>query len=497
MGLTDAQIETLNKANLGFLVTEIQQTQHDADAQWLLYASALVFFMQTGFAMLCAGLVRAKNTKNILLKNVLDACAGALGFWSLGYGFAYGVSNGGNPFIGNDSFFLYDFQSGKYGLEFWFFQFAFAATGATIVSGAVAERTRMSAYLGYSTVLTMFVYPVVVHWQWSSQGWLSPFRTPGTPFLGVGMIDFAGCGAVHMVGGLSALLGAFFVGPRLGRFDAEGNVIDIPGHSATLQALGTFILWVGWYGFNPGSALGIIGLGKVVSLAAATTTIAAAAGAITNLALAKLILHNLDLLHTLNGALAGLVSITAGCATVDPWSAVPIGMVGACVYTAWASFVRNILKVDDVVDASAVHFACGAWGLISAALFSRQSHVQEAYGQSQYYGAFFGGGGELLACAVVGILSIIGWVVAIMAPFFLLLKQLNMLRSPPEHEEVGLDVSKHGGEAYPDYMARPPRENSHRSYHPPSGDSGTTPKSIAVQPATDEVRPVSEGETGD
>mmetsp|Transcript_15769 Transcript_15769/g.42380 ORF Transcript_15769/g.42380 Transcript_15769/m.42380 type:complete len:464 (-) Transcript_15769:387-1778(-) len=453
MGLTDAQIETLNKANLGFLVTEIQQTQHDADAQWLLYASALVFFMQTGFAMLCAGLVRAKNTKNILLKNVLDACAGALGFWSLGYAFAYGEADGGNPFIGNTHFFMTNWAGQTY--QGWLFQFAFAATAATIVSGAVAERTKMAAYLCYSFALTAFIYPVVAHWVWASAGWISAFNA--NPLLGTGVIDFAGCGVVHMVGGVAALSGAWVVGPRLGRYDPEGNLIEIPGHSATLQALGTFILWVGWYGFNPGSTLAITGLGDVAGKTAVTTTLSAASGAVACLGIFKMSTHAFDLNQTLNGALAGLVSITAGCSVVEPYAAVIIGAIGALVYTGWAEFVKRKLRIDDVVDASAVHFACGAWGLLAAALFATKENYEAAYGvpNPQYYGAFYapvGNGHQMFVCAIIAIFVITAWVAGLMIPFFYALKFANLLRSPPEEEEAGMDVSKHGGSAYPDYV---------------------------------------------
>jgi len=454
MPLTDAQVLELRRMGLGYVAAEIQQTQHDADAMWLLVAAALVFFMQTGFAMLCAGLVRAKNTKNILLKNVLDACAGALGFWSVGYAFAYGEAGGGNPFIGNTYFFMTNFEeTATY--QGWLFQFAFAATAATIVSGAVAERTMMSAYLCYSFALTAFVYPVVVHWVWSSAGWLSAFNA--APLLGTGMIDFAGCGVVHMVGGLSALLGAAVVGPRLGRYDPEGNVVDIPGHSATLQALGTFILWVGWYGFNPGSTLAITGLGDVAGKTAVTTTLSAASGAVACLAIFKLSTHAFDLNQTLNGALAGLVSITAGCSVVEPYAAVIIGAVGAVVYTFWAEFVRRRLKIDDVVDASAVHYACGMWGLVSASLFATKANYEAAYGVADpvYYGGFYapaGQGHQMFVCALIGIVVITAWVTALMLPFFMALKTLGLLRSPPEEEEAGMDISKHGGSAYPDYV---------------------------------------------
>jgi hypothetical protein len=330
MGFTAAQTALLKSSGLSFLSdefdrqdAEIAELTDAADATWILHSAALVFLMQTGFAMLCAGCVRSKNTKNILLKNVLgprsrcararrptraatnwptrvgrraagraresshrrrisarrrtplapalrdaqlfpsrahakylaspspltvrarqtapppahapaDACAGALGFWSIGYAIAFGNANGGNPFIGNEYFFLVGIRTGRQ-LSHWFFQFGFAATAATIVSGAVAERTQMGAYIGYSTLLTMIVYPVCVHWQWSESGWLSPFNASTPKLLGTGMLDFAGCGCVHMLGGLSAILGAMVVGPRLGRYDSEGKVVEMQGHSSTLQ----------------------------------------------------------------------------------------------------------------------------------------------------------------------------------------------------------------------------------------------------------------------
>jgi len=373
---------------------------------------------------------------------------------SVGYALAYGEANGGNPFIGNTYFFLTNFSDQTY--EGFLFQFAFAATAATIVSGAVAERTKMAAYMCYSFGLTAFVYPVVVHWVWSSAGWLSAFNA--APLLGTGMIDFAGCGVVHMVGGLSALIGAAVVGPRLGRYDLDGNVIDIPGHSSTLAALGTLILWVGWYGFNPGSTLSISnGLGAVAGKAAVTTTLSAAAGAVACLAIFKGLTHAFDLGQTLNGALAGLVSITAGCSVMDPWAAVVTGIIGAFVYTGWSEFVKKVLKVDDVVDASAVHFACGAWGLIAAAFFCTKENYEAAYGVASptYYGAFYapvGQGHQMFANAIIGILVITAWIGGLMTPFFFALKASGLLRTPPEEEELGMDVSKHGGSAYPDYV---------------------------------------------
>jgi len=451
MALTDVQIADLRRKGLGYLVDELDARAASINVWFLIWAAVLVFFMQTGFAMLCAGLVRSKNTKNILLKNILDACAGSLGFWVVGYAFAYGEANGGNPFIGDSGFLLLGFSGADHAS--WLFQFAFAATAATIVSGAVAERTKMAAYLGYSAFLTAFVYPVVVHWVWSSAGWLSAFNS--SPLLGVGMVDFAGSGVVHMVGGLSALVGAKVVGPRIGRYTVDGELVDIPGHSATLQALGTLILWVGWYGFNPGSALAIIGVEEVVARAAVTTTVSAAAGAVGALIIIKFSTHNFDLGQTLNGALAGLVSITASCSVVEPYAAVVIGLVGSVVYIGWSEFVKRVLKIDDVVDASAVHYACGAWGVIATGLFATQPAFSAAYGvppDTPIYGAFYGGGGQMLGTAVIGVLVISAWVGGIMLPFFYALKFGDFLRTAAEEEEIGMDISKHGGSAYPDQM---------------------------------------------
>merc|ERR1719324_147056 len=250
MVLTDDEIQQVAA------IVSAQGSAGSVDAFYLLYAGALVFLMQAGFAMLCAGSVRMKNAKNIMLKNVLDACVGAIGFWATGYGVAYG-SKPGNWFCGTHFFFLNGIEHLD-SYHSWMFQFAFAATAATIVSGAVAERCQMAAYAGYSALLTMWVYPVVVHWIWSSDGWLSAFHSD--PMLGIGVVDFAGCGVVHMVGGAAALAGAKVLGPRIGRFEAS-KVNPMPGHNASLVVLGTFILWFGWYGFNPGSTLGITASG--------------------------------------------------------------------------------------------------------------------------------------------------------------------------------------------------------------------------------------------
>lgn len=291
--------------------------------------------MQAGFAMLCAGSVRQKNTKNIMLKNLLDACGGAIGFYTIGFGLAYGNGDQvGTTFVGTANFGLKDYDN--YG--FFFFQFAFAATAATIVAGTVAERCKMQAYLCYSFFLSAFVYPVVAHSIWDNNGFLSAFAAQEDLFRGVGVIDFAGSGVVHFTGGLTALIAAIVLGPRRGRFyDDDGNPlaepVNFPPHSVSLQILGTFILWVGWYGFNPASALAIANptSAQVATLAAVTTTMGAASGCIVCMFTASYLEMkadgevSYDLTMAMNGCLSGLVAITAGCATCTPWAAILIG----------------------------------------------------------------------------------------------------------------------------------------------------------------------------
>ncbi|GMH37087.1 hypothetical protein BSKO_04960 [Bryopsis sp. KO-2023] len=432
----------------------------DADVSFLLASGYLVFFMQCGFCMLSAGSVRSKNAKNIILKNLLDACFGALGFYLLGYGIAFGAD--GNKFIGGKGFGLKGVDTAEYAT--WFFQFAFAATAATIVSGAVAERTKFQAYLLYAFFLTAWVYPIVAHWVWSDEGWLSVNLPRKELFNGSGMIDFAGCGVVHMVGGFAGLAGAWCVGPRLGRYDQGGKARDIPGHSAPLALLGVFILWFGWYGFNPGSAFTIIGSSRVVALCAVNTTLAAAAGTVTTLGLTMARLFGStgilvwDTVAAGNGALAGLVSITAGCSVVHPWAAVLIGTFGGAVYSGSSYLVAQILMVDDPLDAIAVHGFCGMWGLLATAAFAEEDLVGLSYGDfvgedgevgRRAFGFIAGGDGRLLVAAITGIMAIFMWVMCHMVPFFYMAKSLGLLRVSPMEEHDGLDISHHGGAAYP------------------------------------------------
>jgi len=446
------------------------QLQEDLDIFWLLFGAYVVFFMQCGFALLEAGSVRAKNTKNILLKNVLDACLGGIIWWFIGYPLALGDpdegGSGKQAFIGGGKGFLFANRiAGQKGgatyYAMWMFQWAFAATAATIVSGAVAERCAFGAYLSYTFVLTAFIYPVVVHWGWSAEGWLSAWTGSASPegyapVLGAnGLIDFAGSGIVHMTGGGAALMGAIFLGPRTGRFAPRtGEVQDMPGHSTVLAALGTFILWFGWYGFNPVSTLAFHYM-RDAARVAVTTTMSACAGGATTLAIHVALKNPPDVSPALNGILAGLVSITAPCPVVDAWAAVLIGFMGAFVYYGSSKMLLK-LKIDDPLDASPVHFFCGAWGVLSAGLFARQEFTSGVYGSSpDDYGALFGGGGKQLGIQIVAILAIAAWVCGLSAIMFFALKSMKVLRVSAEDEDVGLDSSHHGGEAYNFAVAKP------------------------------------------
>jgi len=436
------------------------------DTFFLIFSGTMVFFMQAGFAMLCAGSVRQKNVKNIMLKNLLDAVGGALGFYIVGYGFAYGADGKTEKtFIGNEFFGLRDFTD----YAGFFFQFAFAATAATIVAGTVAERCKMTAYLCYSIFLTGFVYPVIVHAIWSGNGFLSAFNDTDNMslFKGVGTVDFAGSGVVHMTGGLTALIAAIILGPRAGRFyDEDGLPLEepasFPGHSASLQILGTFILWVGWYGFNPGSALMISteDAAQTAALCLVTTTLGAASGCAVTM-FTDSILETMktgetsyDLTMAMNGTLAGLVAITAGCSTVQPWAAIIIGSIGGWVYMGFSKLLIK-LRIDDAVDAIPVHFANGLWGVFAVGLFADGHLMRIAGYNGDHEGLFYEWNGpssdrdgNLMAAQLTSIAFIIGWVSVLMIPFFIILLKAGLFRVDPLEEEVGLDISHHNGAAY-------------------------------------------------
>ena len=438
-----AQSPEDNAASIEDLIAAIDQA-------WLMIAAFLVFFMQAGFAMLEAGFVRSKNTINILMKNVLDASVGAIAFWAVGWALAYGVDSEGSAsaIVGTHNFFL----SGVDDYAGWIFQFAFAATAATIVSGAMAERTKFQAYLFYSVFVTAIIYPVVVHWAWDGNGWLTAFKDD--PIGTNGYIDFAGSGVVHMVGGFTGLMGAIIVGPRIGRFSRSG-ANPIPGHNMSIAVLGMFILWFGWYGFNPGSTLGLSGgFAALAAKVAVNTTLAAGAGAIAMVALSKLRTGKYDIGLTINGALGGLVGITAPCATVDPWAAVVIGGVAAVVVLIGVETLEKI-GIDDPVGAVSVHGFAGIWGVLAVGLFSAEGGIAQAYVASDQYGLLLGGGIEQLGIQALGAASIIVWTTVTSGILFLVIKYTIGLRVPEEEELRGLDLGEHGNEAYP-YFERAP-----------------------------------------
>mmetsp|Transcript_40532 Transcript_40532/g.82843 ORF Transcript_40532/g.82843 Transcript_40532/m.82843 type:complete len:460 (+) Transcript_40532:82-1461(+) len=416
-----------------------------ADQIWILIAGFLVFFMHAGFSMLEAGSVRAKNAVNIMFKNVMTLCIGAVSYFLIGWGLAYGPNGGG--FIASGDFALSETDNtGNHG---WFFQFAFCATAATIVSGALAGRVVLGGYFIVACVMTIWIYPVVSHWVWGN-GFLSAFVDPSDRpgFLGStdasGFVDYAGSGVVHMTGGVAALVGAKILGPRLGRFQklesgAYGEPLPMPGHSMTLSTLGVFILWVGWYGFNCGSTLAFDG--PIASKVAVTTTLSPATAALTGMLFGKFVKGHWDLVNTLNCVLAGLVSITAPCSVVADGYAILIGFFGAFVYMGGSALVLK-LHIDDPLDAGAVHGITGIWGCLAVGLFADDVSLQDAgFAGMTSKGTQFG-------IQVVGVLCIFSWVVANSLVLFLTLKVLGLLRVSADVEEAGLDASEHGGAAY-------------------------------------------------
>jgi ammonium transporter, Amt family len=430
-------------------------TSHAIDSTYLLFSAYLVFAMQLGFAMLCAGSVRTKNTMNIMLTNVLDACTGALFYYLFGFAFAFGTPS--NAFIGKQFFGLKKLPQTGFDYPFFLYQWAFAIAAAGITSGSIAERTQFVAYLIYSAFLTGFVYPVVSHWFWAVDGWASAFNT--SPLFKSGVIDFAGSGVVHMVGGIAGLWGALIEGPRIGRFDHAGRSVALKGHSASLVVLGTFLLWFGWYGFNPGSfniidksygpSGSINGQWSAVGRTAVTTTLAGSVAGLTTLFGKRLQTGHWNVIDVCNGLLGGFAAITSGCSVVDPWAAVICGFVSAWVLIS-GNWLAAKLKFDDPLEATQLHGGCGMWGIIFTALFARKRYVEEVYSAGRPYGLFMGGGGRLLGAHLVGILAIIGWVSATMGPLFLLLHKLNLLRISADDELAGMDQTRHGGSAYND-----------------------------------------------
>jgi ammonium transporter, Amt family len=405
----------------------LQGLQIGIDNMWLLIAGFLVMFMQPGFAMVEAGFTRSKNTANILMKNLMDFAIGSLLYWVIGFTLMYGDSIGG--IIGMpDLFFMSDGFGDNYAdYSDLFFQTVFCATAATIVSGAVAERTEFKSYLIFTIVISVLIYPVSGHWTWGG-GWLSQ----------MGFHDFAGSSIVHSVGGWIGLAGAAVIGPRIGKYSKDGKARAIPGHNLTLGALGVFILWFGWFGFNPGSQLAAAGTDNAVAIGhiAVTTNLAAAAGAITAMMVAWVRYKRPALSISLNGALAGLVAITAGCDAVDPIGAVLIGTMAGFILPFAVEFFDKILKVDDPVGAVSVHGISGAFGTLMVGLFSTSE------------GLFYGFGPKLLGIQAIGVLTFFVWAFGTGYILFTILKKFKVLRVSKVVEEEGLDVYEHGENAY-------------------------------------------------
>mmetsp|Transcript_44004 Transcript_44004/g.95622 ORF Transcript_44004/g.95622 Transcript_44004/m.95622 type:complete len:464 (+) Transcript_44004:69-1460(+) len=416
----------------------------DGDAIWILLSGFLVFFMHAGFSMLEAGSVRHKNAVNIMFKNIGTIGIGGIMYFLTGFAFGYGEDNidkSSYGFIGTGNFALSDFSENPDHKTF-FFQFAFAATAATIVSGAVAGRVHLIGYFIIAAWLTAFAYPVVTHWVWASDAWLTSFREEKEFGLfdtenGCGMIDFAGSGVVHMTGGIAALITAYILGPRIGRFADDGSPVPIPPHNVSLQTLGVFILWFGWYGFNCGSTL--LFDGKLAGKVAVTTTLSPCAAIVTAIFVSKFTSGHFDLGLVLNSALAGLVSITAPCPVVPDWAAVIIGAIGCLIYIGSSKLMLKI-KVDDPVDAIAVHGFCGMWGVMAVAIFFEKDAYDYAYSTCTRQPR-----GTQFAIQLIGLLSILGWVIATVTPVVVLLKVVKLLRVSAEEEETGLDKSEHGG----------------------------------------------------
>jgi len=412
-------------------------TQVILDNLWVFIAGILVFLMQAGFAMVEAGLTRAKNIANIMAKNLADMCVGVLAFFAVGFGIAYGTDAG--SLIGGDSFFL----SGKSGdlvadsiFTDFFFQVVFAATAVTIASGAMAERTKFVGYLIFSAVMTALIYPLVVHSFWSGEGILADLEIGDAKFD-----DFAGSTIVHSTGGWAALMGAYFLGPRLGKYDENGNPRAIPGHNIGYAVIGVFILWFGWFGFNAGSELAA---DSVVMRTGVTTLIAGAAGGFAAGALIWARTGAMDVAMAGNGVLAGLVGITAGTATMNTFGALITGLVAGMIVVYSVVFFEHI-RIDDPVGAISVHGICGVWGTLAVGLFARYA---DGFAATDDAGLFYGGGVDQLVVQLLGVVIVAAFVLTTSGILFSLLKRFDLLRVSPEEELEGLDVAEHGSAGY-------------------------------------------------
>jgi len=419
------------------MAAEETLSQANANILWTLIAAVLVMFMQAGFAMVECGFTRAKNAANILMKNALDFSVGAITFFLFGFAIMFGTDIGG--FLGSSGFALSGYNAttpdGQWALTFWFFQSVFAATAATIVSGGIAERTKFPAYILVSLFVTAIIYPVSGHWAWgslwlgdSAAGWLE----------GMGFADFAGSTVVHSVGGWVALAGAIVVGARKGKYGPDGTSRAIPGHNIPLAALGVFILWFGWFGFNPGSTTTADG---TIGYIAVNTNLAAAAGVLGSMIAAWIKFGKPDASFTLNGALAGLVAITAGCYEVSPIGSIIIGFLAGILCVISVEFIDKVLKVDDPVGAVSVHGVCGAFGTICVGIFA-------APGYGDITGLLYGGGFAPLWPQIIGVAAVFIWAFGAGFILFKIVDLIMGVRASEEEELKGLDITEHGMEAY-------------------------------------------------
>ena len=411
------------------------------DTFWVLLAAILVFFMNLGFAAVESGMARAKNTVNILSKNFIVFAISSLGFLLLGWGFMFG---GDHPFIGTENLWILGGAAPlayadtlTSNVPFWgkvFFQLVFCGTAATIVSGAVAERIKYSSFIVFSFVLTLVVYPIVGHWIWGG-GWLAR----------LGFMDFAGDTVVHSVGGWAALSGAMILGPRIGKYDQNGSPRAIPGHNMSLAVIGLFVLWLGWFGFNPGSTMSFQNPSDVMHILMTTNT-AAIAGVLTSTICASILIKKADLTMTINGCLAGLVAVTGSCAYVSIPVSMLIGAIAGIIVVLSVFFFDRI-KIDDPVGATSVHLVCGIFGTICVGLFAEAGVTS----LSTVNGLFFGGGFGLLGVELLGVLAVGAFVFVSTAAIWLAIKHMMGMRVPVEEELEGLDIGEHGNAAYPDF----------------------------------------------
>lgn len=410
-----------------FAEETIESLTTATDMIWLVLTGSLVFFMQAGFAMVETGLTRTKNTTNILMKNLMDFCFGSIVFWMIGWGLMYGTDKLG--LIGFSDFFKGSLGDPKFYRD-WFFQVVFAATSATIVSGAMAERTKFKSYLIYTVFISAFIYPISGHWTWGG-GWLSK----------LGFHDFAGSTVVHSVGGWAAFMGAIVLGPRIGKY-VKGNgkvtVKAYPGHNIPLAMLGVFILWFGWYGFNPGSTLS--GVSTDIARVAVTTTLAASAGAVGALLFSWLWFKKPDASMTMNGTLAGLVAITAPCAVVSPGASIVIGLISGVLVVLSVEFIDKVLLIDDPVGAVSVHMVNGIFGTLAVGIWGNVDGVA--------VGLLHGGGFYQLGVQALGVVAVGGWAAIMSWLLFHLIKATVGLRISAKEEMMGLDLSEHKSEAY-------------------------------------------------